>query len=170
MELVIKRAGGLTPEERKQVDDRLLSEFGDALTAMLWAEVHWRVLVRVNGLIASQVEIIERTVSAGERDVKLGGVSGVVTLPEFRGQGLSTAALRAAASFLRDELRVPFGLLICGEAMVPFYSRLGWQRVAGPTVYDQPGGRVVSDGVTMVLPLSEAPWPEGPIDLRGLPW
>ena len=71
---------------------------------------------------------------------------------------------------IRDELQVAFGLLICDECMIPFYSRLGWQVVEGPLMFDQPGGKVVFDDVTMVLPCAGENWPEGTIDLCGLPW
>ncbi|MBN1976229.1 MAG: GNAT family N-acetyltransferase [Anaerolineae bacterium] len=102
--------------------------------------------------------------------VKLGGIGGVVALPEWRGRGLGTATLERAAAFMQDELQVAFGLLICGPDMVPFYRRLGWQVVEGPLTFDQPGGKVVFDEVTMVLPCAEQEWPNGEIDLCGLPW
>ena len=170
MEIKIKRASDLSSEEQRQVDERLLSLFGQAFTAQVWAPVDWRVLVWVDGCIASQVEILDRTVTAGARHLRVGGISGVVTLPEYRRRGLSTAALQAASCFLRDALHISFGLLITGEWMIPFYARLGWQPVAGPTVYDQPDCMIVSDGVTMILSLNGDPWPGGPIDLCGLPW
>jgi hypothetical protein len=78
--------------------------------------------------------------------------------------------MEAAAVFLRDELRVTAGLLICGAEMAPYYGRLGWQVVPGPLLIDQPQGKVAMLATIMVLRFDETPWPAGTIDLCGLPW
>jgi len=67
-------------------------------------------------------------------------------------------------------LGVEFGLLVCEEDVVPFYERLGWQVVEGPLTFDQPGGQATWPAVVMVLPCGGKAWPEGMIDLCGLPW
>jgi predicted acetyltransferase len=117
------------------------------------------------------VEILERTVTVDGQPVRVGGIGGVGTHPDFRRRGHSTAALRVAAEFMRTNLRVPFGLLVTGTEEIPFYGRVGWHVIAGPVTFDQPNGQVVvSDGVNMVLPLGPEPWPSGPVFLCGLPW
>jgi hypothetical protein len=55
-------------------------------------------------------------------------------------------------------------------ASVRLYATLGWQIVEGPTTFEQPTGRATYPRRTMVLTFGSAPWPHGPIDLRGLPW
>jgi aminoglycoside 2'-N-acetyltransferase I len=170
VEIEVKRTDELTESERTYIDAWLIQQFGEESHDYAWSDVDWHVLLRVDDQLVSHVEIVERTGTVDERPVKLGGIGGVVTLSEWRGRGLATAVLGRAATFMRDELRVAFGLLICGQKMIPFYSRLGWQVVAGPLVFDQPGGKVVFDDVTMVLPCAGADWPEGTIDLCGLPW
>ncbi len=49
-------------------------------------------------------------------------------LPEYREQGIGTQLLRRAFEFLGDRYMID---LVCDEELVPFYERLGMQRVAG---------------------------------------
>ena len=102
----------------------------------------------------------------------LGGIGGVATLPDWRRHGYAGAAMRTAAEFMRNELRVEFGLLICGDQMLPYYCKLGWQLIAGPLMFDQPKGKTTFDASTkiMVLPSRKHDWPPGVIDLCGPPW
>ena len=118
----------------------------------------------------SHVEIINRMATVGGVSLRLGGIGGVATHPEWRGRGLATLALRLAEVWLRELLLADFGLLICSQARRPFYERLGWRVVDGPLVFDQPTGKVTFGDVTMVLPCLRSEWPTGTIDLRGLPW
>jgi GNAT superfamily N-acetyltransferase len=101
--------------------------------------------------------------------VVVGGISGVTTLPEYRKRGYGTALMKSAQRFLREELPASFGLLICNTRLKPFYERLGWKEVPGPTTYAQPRGSEKCKGITMVLECGRE-WPPGPIDLCGYPW
>lgn len=47
---------------------------------------------------------------------------------------------------------------------------LGSLARGGPLVFDQPDGKLAFQDVTMILPLRGRAWPNGPIDLRSLPW
>jgi GNAT superfamily N-acetyltransferase len=170
MEIEAKRTGELTESERARIDAWLIQQFAEESDDYEWSDVNWHVMLRVDGQLVSHVEIVERTGTVDGEPVKLGGIGGVVTLPEWRGRGLATAALARATALMRDELQVAFGLLICGQNMIPFYGRLGWHVVEGPLVFDQPDGKVVFDDVTMVLPCASEFWPAGTIDLCGLPW
>jgi aminoglycoside 2'-N-acetyltransferase I len=170
MKIEIKRAGELTEGERAYIGDWLRQQFSEESHDYTWSDVDWHVLLRVNGQLVSHVEIVERTGTVDGRPVKLGGIGGVVTLPEWRRRGLATAVLERAAAFMRDELKVAFGLLICSQDMMPFYRKLSWQVVEGPLVFDQPGGKVTLTGVAMVLSCVGKKWPQGMIDLCGLPW
>jgi GNAT superfamily N-acetyltransferase len=97
-------------------------------------------------------------------------VGGVATHPDWQHRGLASQVLRAAEVLMRDELKVPFGLLICEEKTQPVYRHCGWQAVALSLLFFQDGQRRTLETSVMVLPLSERPWPPGEIDLLGLPW
>lgn len=68
-----------------------------------------------------------------------------------------------------------FGLLGCREEVVAFYEGCGYTRINtvirdisprdGATVVESRGPTMICSGTR-----SAASWPEGVIDLRGLPW
>lgn len=145
------------------------------LAGFRWAPAHWYVLLWVRAgasgeELASSIKIVERTATAGEERLRLGGIGDVATVPLWRRRGFASAALAEAGRFICEEMGVDFGLLFCDEALLSFYGRLGWQRVAGPTLVQVPWGRVPFPEETMVLPCRRHLWPEGTIDLDGLPW
>jgi GNAT superfamily N-acetyltransferase len=170
MRIEIKSTSSLTPAQEKDILDWLLETFSDITDDYEWSAVDWHVLVWADGEMASHVEIVDRIGTVEGRRVKLGGIGGVMTRPKWQGRGYSSVALEAATAFMRDELGTEFRLLMCDQEMIPFYSHLGWQVVEGPLVFDQPGGKVTFDEVTMVLPCTKQEWPQGTIDLCGLPW
>jgi len=163
-------AKDLPEAERELIAAWLDDVFYDPDDYQAWSEPDWHVLVRTDGQIVTNIDIVERTGTVGGQPVRLGGVGGVTTRRAWRGHGLASAALRKAAAFMRDELGVEFGLLICDDERIPFYRRLGWQVVEGPLTFDQPEGKVIFPDVTMVLQCSEREWPRGAIDLCGFPW
>ena len=172
MEIKIRAANELSEAERQQIRDLDRQAFSspDPYGYLEWSTNHWHVLVKVDGRYISQVGIVERTGTVNGQPIKLGGVGGVGTLPEWRCRGLAQQAMERAAQFLRDEVGVEFGLLICNQNMLPYYRKLGWQVVKGPLTCDQPQGKVTFPDVTMVLPCTKKDWPPGVIDLCGLPW
>jgi aminoglycoside 2'-N-acetyltransferase I len=169
--VVIRAREDLSADERAQVDGLLRAVFPtEEPTGWHWADDDWEVGVWVGGLLVSRLGIVERTGSVGGHDLRLGGVGGVGTLPDYRERGYARLALLAAESFIREQLRADFGLLVCSGAMVGYYERLGWRTVAGPLVFEQPEGPVTFEGAVMMLPAARRDWPAGEIDLRGLPW
>jgi GNAT superfamily N-acetyltransferase len=135
-----------------------------------WSQGEWQLTGWVDGKIVSIVGILERTALAGQQTIRLGGIGGVATLPEYRARGLAGALLRASVDFMRDSMHVDFGLLFCGDGMVPYYSKFGWQVISDPVVFDQPGGKTTWKEAVMMLPVLKSTWPPGPVDLCGLPW
>jgi len=170
MHITIRRNSDLSPEELKRVGDLGQTVFGNDPYGYTWSNVDWHVLLSMDGEWVSHIDIIERTGAVNGQPIKLGGIGGVGTLPAWRRRGLAEAAMRAAMTFLRDELRVEFGLLICSPHMIPYYRKLGWQVVPGPLTFDQPQGQVTFADVTMILPCTQHDWPSGVIGLCGLPW
>lgn len=135
-----------------------------------WGEKKWRVLVWAGDELVSHVGILERVVRVGGQPVRVAGLYTVMTAPEWRGKGLASDALRAAADFMRASLEAEFGLLLCPDARLPFYRALGWRPVEASVVFDQPAGKTVSALNAMYLPLREAEWPAGTLDFCGPPW
>jgi hypothetical protein len=78
--------------------------------------------------------------------------------------------MRRTATLFGEELSVPFGHLLCRADIARVYASVGWERVDAPTWFTQPSGRQRYPHETMVLRCAGRPWPDGEIDLRGLPW
>jgi hypothetical protein len=102
--------------------------------------------------------------------VPVGGVGGVITMPAFQKEGHATAVLKYLAEYLRDQLNLPFGLLFCRPALVPFYRRLDWQLLADTVNIQQPHGTISSPIPVMYASFSKLPWPKGTVNLNSEPW
>ena len=108
----------------------------------------------------------------GEHRVAVGGIGGVMTLPDWRGRGYARAALKKAQASVAVWRRAPFALAICPRDEASFYRHLGW-RVADALIRcEQTGGRVtLAHEVVVVLSCQgDAFWPSGAINLCGVPW
>jgi predicted acetyltransferase len=116
------------------------------------------------------VGILEREISVDQELLRVGGICGVVTVPEYRGRGIARTLLGESVTYIKNSLSLPFALLTCNSRLEAFYQRLGWKTVNGPTVFTQHDGIRTCGGLTMVVELGSIHWPESPIDLRGLPW
>ena len=140
-----------------------------------WAEPDLTLVVFDGPRWAATAELAGRRVRVGTAAVRIAGVSGVMTHPEYRGRGLAreimTLVMKTAAERYGD---VDFGLLDCRNELVGFYEPLGWRREPGRIFYTLDGVRGMYDSEhvnIMVYPLTHgAVWPGGDVDLLGLPW
>ena len=102
--------------------------------------------VRAAGnLLISHVRVF--LIEAG--GLRLGGVSGVLTYPPFRGQGHASALMRRAAAHI-DQERLDLGMLFCDRETEPFYNALGWQALEpGRVIVEEHGDE--QEDLVMVL-------------------
>ena len=138
--------------------------------AYQWATPQWYAAARTGGLLTGSLTVVTREITAGDERVLLAGIGNVVTKQEHRRRGVATAMLRAAEELMHTKLGAEFGLLICQRAVAPVYKQAGWTRVEGPTRFWQASGVVTYPQDTMILKLTARRWPDGPINLCGLPW
>lgn len=158
--------GGVT----EQLAEWTQSIFGEEETKFAWAEIDWRVLVFCDGELASTLAITLRAARVGGTVVRLAGIGNLMTLPPWRGRGLATRAMEEAARFMRESLQVEFGFLLCSADLVPYYRALGWRPLDAPVCFDQPSGPQRWEQEALVLASSNQTWPDGTVDLCGLPW
>lgn len=168
----IRHSSDLTPAEESAIEILTqLSFHADPFAGLYqWAEVDWHTLVWVENELVSTLEIIERTGLVGNRPVRLGGIGGVCTHPDWRKYGLASRALKAAAEFFCQKLQVEFGILMTNVNLIPFYQHAGWLLIDGKLSFDQPGGKITIDDVMLVYPCGDQDWPGGDVDLCGLPF
>jgi predicted acetyltransferase len=140
------------------------------LSSIQWAAPDWMAMGFLNGKVVTQLCIPEREITVGSHKVWVAGIGGMSTHPKFQHQGLGSVLLAATEAFMRDTIRVSFGLLICADQTRPFYGRSGWQYVANSLYFTQDQQRRMLKTSVMILPLSNRTWPAGEIDLCGLPW
>jgi GNAT superfamily N-acetyltransferase len=114
-----------------------------------------RLLVKVDGRIASHVHLTDRTVRYGSVTLPMNGLTWVGTLPEYRGLGFAQNLIRLADDRARDA-GVP--LQTATTPMPQFYKSLGWGVCGRATV-----GRVASRN----LPTSGG---DGLVEAKGGPW
>lgn len=161
---------GLTDEERRRLMGWGKDIFGVGHLNLRWRNKDVHLVVDVDGVAVARVGLLQHTIAVGERAVKVCGVGGVVTALSEQGKGYASYGMREAKRLMCDEWGVDFGLLFCFERLVPFYERLGWQRVNRPVEIEQPTGPVAAPSVVMILPCREAAWPAGQVKLNSLPW
>ena len=167
--LEVKRTGELGPVERAAIAAWRAAVF--PRLGLVVAEPEWRVLQWTpERELACHVGVLRRAITVGGRPLEVGGVGYVGTRPEWRRRGMMRAGLARAGVLLRDELQVPFGLLVCGSGLVPSYEAAEWEVVGNELWFDQPGGSVKWEHTVMVLRVGRRAWPMGRIDLCGLLW
>ena len=100
----------------------------------------------------------------------------MVTDPDHRRRGYGRAVMERAHELMQSFANVDFAVLFSSEMAVPFYVSLGWRAVLGPVTCEQPSGRIsytetLPTAPVMVLALRPSgDWPDGPVEVQGLPW
>ena len=146
----------------------------EVMATIIWRDVTWahadkRIFIGLDKDIVCHVGLYLRNAKDGDREVRIGGIGGVMTLPDAQGKGCASAAMRQAEKLMK-EADCDFGLLFCEPHNVSFYERLGWHVFDGDVFCEQPEGRVKFDMMhAMVLPVCGTPQSHT-IDLCGLPW
>ncbi len=170
MRIETKVASQMSQFEKARTDCVVTSSLYAYHTGMRWADPDWAVMVWEDEELVSNVHIIERMVKVGSQTVRVGGIGNISTKVEWRKRGYASAALKVAQDFLVEPLKVDFGLMTATEAVKPMYENLGWRMVADFLWMEQPDGKKTFDYPVLVLPVAAQDWPEGEIDVCGLPW
>ncbi|WP_299701495.1 GNAT family N-acetyltransferase [uncultured Pontibacter sp.] len=163
----------LSPELSRELNEFIAEEFGHVpfVQQQIWAKPDWTVLLEAGGEVATFCNIIVREVIMDGQRRSVAGINNVITPAAHRGKGYSSRVLRETSTFLFEHLHAELGLLLCADALVPFYERLGWYTVECQLVYDQPNGREEYDSNVMLLTNGHnASLAPRYIDLNGLPW
>jgi GNAT superfamily N-acetyltransferase len=175
--ITIKRAADLNAEEDARIDEVAHLAFSSpdgGLSAqgqdIEWADSDWLTLGRLDGEIVCLAGVLYREVLVNQQVIPVGAVGGVATHPDYQRRGLAGQLMERLTSFLRDELKVPFGLLVCSDLRVHYYNKFGWRLLEDPMLFDWHGTKRVFTENTMALPLGDQPWPRGIVDVCGKPW
>ncbi|MBL8100966.1 MAG: GNAT family N-acetyltransferase [Anaerolineales bacterium] len=135
-----------------------------------WATPDWMALGFLHEELVTQLCMPKREIMVGVEKIWVAGIGGMATHPKHHHKGYGSALLAATEPFIRDEIQVPFGLLICANTTRPFYERARWQHAANMLYYRQDDQRRELHTSVMTLQLQNQTWPAGKIDLCGAPW
>ncbi|KAL0477726.1 hypothetical protein AKO1_005238 [Acrasis kona] len=86
------------------------------------------VAVDKNDLIISTARIFHRDMYLNNNTVKFGGIGEVCTKKQHRGEGASKLVLQKIVDTMRKK-NVQIGSLHCGDNLIPFYSKFGFEGV-----------------------------------------
>jgi predicted acetyltransferase len=158
----------LTQQRRNQLAQWFKDEFG--YIPLKWAEPQWYILAFNDSELIGRVGIIDRLVLVADKQIRVGGISGVIAKNERRNNGVGKALMAESVKAIKDKLNASFGLLLCRKEVFGFYDKLGWKVNDFPTTFEQPQGKMVFPNLTMTYSCDSDFWPNGPVDLNGLPW
>ena len=166
----IKQTQALTEDEKRQLFGWGENIFGVESLNLRWRPKDLHFLLYSDSRPVSHVGVLKHVVSVAGQPRAIGGVGGVVTVPEAQKTGCARRLMEHAAEFFQREWKVEAGLLFCLKKLEPYYEALGWQTVAGPVLIEQPNGQIDSPLRVMILPLRGQSWSHETIELRSLPW
>jgi GNAT superfamily N-acetyltransferase len=84
----------------------------------------------VDGQLASHLSVPRKGIEHRGEPYKACGLSGVLTVPAFRGKGCGERTVRAATAFMEED-GVDVGLFTCDPPLRAFYERCGWTVLEG---------------------------------------
>jgi hypothetical protein len=87
----------------------------------------------VDSQLASHLSVPRKTIIHRGEPYKAYGLSGVLTVPAFRGKSYGACVVRAAMAFM-DEDGADVGLFTCDPPLGPFYERCGWTQLEGASL------------------------------------
>jgi GNAT superfamily N-acetyltransferase len=99
------------------------------------------------------------------------GIGGLIIRKELRGKKLATPLMDAIKQ-VAERMGPDLAMIFCDRGLVPLYESRGYAAVAAGVWVDQPSGRISMPVPAMWRRLRPAAstWPEGRVDIRGLPF
>jgi predicted N-acetyltransferase YhbS len=126
------------------------------------------MIIRDGERVVAHAAVPPRTIGTSEGDFKIAALALVATDPDYRGQRLGQAVVRAVFDLV-DHGPYAYSLFQTSHKVRPFYEKLGAGLVTNRIVNslaDEPTANPFWDEVVMRYPAAKH-WPEGEIDLRG---
>lgn len=134
-----------TPEERWRNADRYSSA----------ADTIGYTLAYSGTVLVGAVQLFERVLPFGGRTVRLGGLGGVATDPDWRGQGIAAATTAAAMAELRRAGSEVAYLCALPEVGQRLYRKVGFVPLGRPYTYRGASGTQYTDHNGWLAPLND---------------
>ncbi|WP_062052888.1 GNAT family N-acetyltransferase [Aquimarina longa] len=134
-----------------------------------WASPDYTLIFYHNNKIATFYNIVQRAITINDETYKVAGINNVITPKEYRGKGYASKLLKETETYIFNDLKCDYGVLLCADTLIPFYKKLGWYAIDCPVYFKQPNGKQLWKANTMLLANKNKVKPKL-IDLKGLPW
>lgn len=134
-----------------------------------WSLPTWTYIARRGDQPVAHYNLIRREIRLDGRPIRAAGLNNLIAAPNERGCGQGRRLLEQTQDQWFSRYDVQLGLLLCSDALVGFYARLGWRPTTAQVVYEQPTGRCRWPARCMLYVPSGIREPAS-IDLQGLPW
>jgi predicted acetyltransferase len=124
------------------------------------------VILREAADVLAHLAVYQREVGIGNETLEIGILGGIVVAPEHRRKGHSRALVRRAHEWLQGR-HIPFSILFTDEPRL--YTSCGYALMENATRFLDIDGKfktIVCIG-GMYARLSQRPWPNQILDLRG---
>ena len=167
----------VSPRLERQIRDCLVVCFPHEplFSQQIWW--HSRPAYRVIALtpqndIVAHAALVMKSITVGSANVpvNIAGVQGFSVMPTWRGNGVSDHIMDRALK-IAHEHDIEFGMLFCNPTLEKVYHRMGWQAVCSDVLMlDEQNNEVIRDGITMIYPFKDNPFPSGSIQLHGRDW
>ncbi len=112
-------------------------------------------LTHVGDRLVGGMLLLERALPYGGRTVRLGGIGGVATHPDWRGRGIAEATLRAAMDDLRRRGAEVAYLCAVPELGRRLYAKVGFAPLGRPYTYRGRSGKEYTDHDGWLAPLTD---------------
>ena len=172
MQIQTKRVSELSNEEIAFIRHWESRLFGDipAVKAFKHALSSWHILAWDQGSIVAHLAITQAQAIINDKQLKVGGIVTVFTIPTHRQLGFASTILQEAEQFIFNNMEVDIGMLFCPSEMVAFYAKRDWVLLEQEVWVKQPSGKVIWPEETMVLSHIIRTWDSEKIEVTDYPW
>ncbi|MEU9497283.1 GNAT family N-acetyltransferase [Streptomyces sp. NPDC048196] len=154
--------------------NEILGDTGDpfsvAETGLTWRGKDEHFGIRHGARLVAHAGLVRLPLTIDDTLTEVVGAGGVAVAADVRGGGLARQVIAAALEHART-MGPRHALLFCRPPLEALYRRLGWRRLDGEVLVEQPESRLVVMPLrTMVISLhDDEPWPSGRVRLLSLP-
>ncbi|MGW6008512.1 GNAT family N-acetyltransferase [Streptomyces sp. NPDC055210] len=166
---LIHAPGPACPNAGTALHDDVPDPFGMNGLGLVWADKEHTLTAVSGGRPIPSVGWLLRDMTFDGSLRRTAGLGGVLVHPAHRGQGIARTLISVAVEHARAADAETM-IVLCRPDLVPFYTELGWSRVAVPATVQQPDGARPLPLTTMAFDLAGLPLPTMGVDLRGLPF
>jgi GNAT superfamily N-acetyltransferase len=159
-------------EEAAIVGDEQAPWGGEPAESLIWRDKRRYVAARdeqgepvgVAGAVIAEVEV-----DGGEL-FQVVGLGGLIVAARHRREGLGGRLMRRLLE-IASQMGPARAMLFCNPSLVDRYRREGFVPIDAPVFAEQPSGRIEMPLEAMWRPLGDGvAWPEGRVDVLGLPF